>query len=349
MSSHVRWVVLLAMFLGDQNANVAYGSEGPPPLSRRESVSPQSDYFNLAKMVGQVILEVPDPSGGTTASTVCSALAISQQYILTARHCFLSPAGGAVAYVNSFVSMGRTENSAKSYKLKHEFADESDIDDFVVIEAQEQIAEFAAPLLKSSGYALGDDRDLFVLHYPGPGSLVLTRMDCHSSKPAVDGSSFFHTCDTDPGSSGAPVFDGSFNLIGLHLAGGRAGDPNSSNRGVTIQELLSKSGILRTAFEKAKVAQGIVTTAPPVEYEYNVSTGGRFIKQGDSWIFKRDTSDSPLVEQDSANEMWTFWDPNRDVLLRWPIDGGRLQSRSASGNKIFVFIGTVSRTIGPNK
>ncbi|WP_246780196.1 trypsin-like serine peptidase [Rhizobium ruizarguesonis] len=300
-------------------------------------------------MVGQVILEVPDPSGGTTTSNVCSALAISQRYILTARHCFLSPSGGMVAYLNSYVSMGRTENSVKTYKLKHDFADQSDIDDFVVIASEEQITEFAAPLLKSSENPLSDDKDLFVLHYPGPGTLVITRMDCHSSNPAINGNSFFHTCDTDPGSSGAPVFDGSFNLIGLHLEGGRAGDPNSSNRGVTIQELLSKSEILRAAFQEAKVVQGAVSTAPVVEYEYRVSTGGRLIKQGKGWVFKRDDMASALVEQKSPERMWTFWDPNRDVVLRWPIPGGDLQVRSAAGDHEFEIIGTVSQTSGPKK
>jgi len=66
--------------------------------------------------------------------------------------------------------------------------------DFVVIENYKIIDDFSPALLKTSGSLLGNGQDLFILHYPGPGSMVLTRMDCRGSYPASIGDFIHHTC-----------------------------------------------------------------------------------------------------------------------------------------------------------
>ncbi len=338
----------LALVFG---AAPSWSTEGAPPQSRRESVLPQSDYSALAKTVGQIILEVPDGTGGTITREICSGLAISDTYILTARHCFYTQTGGLVPYLIARISIGRTQESGSMYDLKHVFAEENAPDDFVVIESERKIEEFSASLLKTSDSFISGSQDLFILHYPGPGSMVLTRMDCRAADPAVVGNSIHHTCDTDPGSSGAPIFDGRFNLVGIHLEGGRnTADANSFNRGTTIAALVGESAIVRSAIQAANnVQKGLQPSLPP-EYEYRSTIGTFFIKRGDSWTYRRgndESSATALVEQDGPGNMWTFWNPYRDVLFQLPTVGGNLRSKAASKDTAYVVIGTVSRTIGP--
>ncbi|TIR25961.1 MAG: trypsin-like serine protease [Mesorhizobium sp.] len=327
-----------------------YATESSAPASRRESVSPASDYFTLAKMVGQLSLELPDDSGGSTVTAVCSALAISTKYIITARHCFYDQAGGDVGYIRSYVWMAHTDGAKKVYELKHAFAEESEQNDFVIIESKEPIAEFSGASLKLPDSPVGAGEDLFMLHFPGPGSLVLTRLDCKTSDPGIADTKIHHTCDTDSGSSGAPIFDGKFDFVGMHQAGGRGSDPKSFNTGLAVGALLSASPIFAGAVSAPQVNPAVVPVAA-LEYEYDSSIGASFIKQGQDWYWR--SGDEPmtvLVAQHSVPNMFTFWDPTRDLLVRWPEPGGDLTSKGASKAAApFVKIGQVVKKHGPNQ
>jgi hypothetical protein len=67
--------------------------------------------------------------------------------------------------------------------------------------------------------------------------------DSGAASADIAASDFVHDCDTEPGSSGAPVFDSDRNLVGLHHLG-FARDANCAvidhqNKAVSIQEILN--------------------------------------------------------------------------------------------------------------
>ena len=94
----------------------------------------------------------------------------------------------------------------------------------------------------------------FIIHHPQCKPKMATVKECKVDKVGVrswtmeDGSAlpdadFYHTCDTDTGSSGAPMFDAAGNLIGLHHLGfGQPqqceANPVRRNRAVRIEAIL---------------------------------------------------------------------------------------------------------------
>jgi S1-C subfamily serine protease len=94
----------------------------------------------------------------------------------------------------------------------------------------------------------------FVIHHPLCKPKKATVTGCKVDKVKVPGwsmpdgsavadSDFYHTCDTDTGSSGAPVFDATGKVIGLHHLG--FGEPQAclanpvrKNRAVRIEAIL---------------------------------------------------------------------------------------------------------------
>lgn len=71
--------------------------------------------------------------------------------------------------------------------------------------------------LDRSRQRLSEGEELVLFHYPRLESLKLSRGQVSGGKAKPD--RMHHTCQTFPGSGGAPVFDTKLRLIGLHEAG----------------------------------------------------------------------------------------------------------------------------------
>lgn len=84
----------------------------------------------------------------------------------------------------------------------------------------------------------------FIIQHPG-GDRKQASVAPDCALGAVTGgngsnSDFKHQCDTLGGSSGAPVFDEDFNVIGLHHFGGAGWIPRSANQAVRMSRILSQ-------------------------------------------------------------------------------------------------------------
>ena len=90
---------------------------------------------------------------------------------------------------------------------------------------------------------------LYIVHYPSSVRMMATWKDCRLELPDAGGlnpalrSDFGHICDTDGGSSGAPIFSQATNeVIGLHHFGFTECDATWSkyNRGVYMDLILDR-------------------------------------------------------------------------------------------------------------
>lgn len=87
------------------------------------------------------------------------------------------------------------------------------------------------------------ERPLMVIQHPGGQPKQVSVVECAAMAVPVDGrapgTDFTHTCDTAGGSSGAPVFDRTGTLVGLHhygFAEGQVADW-TENRGIRISRV----------------------------------------------------------------------------------------------------------------
>ncbi len=116
---------------------------------------------------------------------------------------------------------------------------------------------------------------LLVVHHPGGQPKHVTRGKCRAAFPnATDPKEIelFHTCDTLPGSSGAPVFsDNDGTMIGIHRAGAVFRGPGAKNYGVLAAALKRGSSFTKGSFK----SEGIEETARASSVEL-VSTNHSF-------------------------------------------------------------------------
>jgi|GEM_PF-6807193 len=336
-------ILLICVCLGAELTAVAFATEAAPPTSRRETVLP--DYVVAAKNVGRIVLLVPADGGGggTDSKEVCSGVAISADKVVTARHCFYELAGGQTQYTTALFVPGPM--SEEQYTLKHEFLNENADEDFVVLQTQSPIKDYSPTAFgrMKNGEALTKGESLFMLHFPGPGSMVLTRMDCVLSDPPVVGSFLHHNCDTTPGSSGAPIFNNNFRLVGMHLQGGRGNNPTSFNTGVTFTAMVNGSEQLAKA-SKSWGEGGSAQPTSPVEYEYKTSFNVYILKRAGAWSYRvgKDGAVSQFIEQANENGYFEFWRPVTDQQFKLPVAGGRVDMRPSPAAD-WVELGTAER------
>jgi V8-like Glu-specific endopeptidase len=319
----------LIVFLVFTQIGGAFATDAPPPVSRLEAVP--KDFSTLASNVGQILLKVPamEGGGGEDTKEVCTGLAISRSLIITARHCFYELTGGHTAFTGIVfwrARIGQTEaNSGTRHNLKKDFAEESKALDLVVLETVEPMPIGVGLRLQYSSVALEAGKSLFILHHPGQGSMVLTRFECETSDPAIEAGSLHHTCDTSPGSSGAPIFNLESKLVGFHQRGGRTSDPKTYNSGVAFQQArlgLSMLAISTTAWT------GIAAIASEdISEEYKTSGSNYFVRRGVNWTYRVGAGPSyKIFEQSTDDAFWEFWRED-DRFFNFPKAGGTLKSK----------------------
>jgi hypothetical protein len=179
-------------------------------------------------------VHIATPAGGQ-ADTWCTAVLVAPDVLLTAHHCVPGRFGArAIAAELHLFPIGAARPEAFAVEIAP--LESSPHLDYALLRVSGRPGDrfgwvHLAPRSAQQGEALA------VVHYPAPGAALLTRRNCRVHR--VSATDFLHTCDTSPGSSGAPLFLLSGELIGMHYAGSRAG-----NYGKQVAALVAGGALL---------------------------------------------------------------------------------------------------------
>jgi hypothetical protein len=199
----------------------------------------------IAESVGMVLAG----SGDGSRTWCCSAVAVDEDLVLTNWHCGGDPDMLPERYWNDSVcAQTLVDMSWDGDDVSHEYqcvrviADQAR--DLALIQVRGvEDAEPLVPVRLASGDTVTGLVDL--IHHPECKRKQATE-SCHIVGLAGVGpataTEFTHDCDSEGGSSGAPLFDDQLHLIGLHHAGFRREAStcralDKVNRGVRLEEV----------------------------------------------------------------------------------------------------------------
>jgi V8-like Glu-specific endopeptidase len=150
---------------------------------------------------------------------------------------------GAIRMEDGSVSAGNLVIKLATKNPLVVFSDTNDID-FALLKLSEPIINnHSVELAKLSVEPISNGQAANIVHYPlgGPQQFSLRNNEII----AVDKNRFYYLSDTDEGSSGSPIFNDDWNVIGIHRAGYLL-DKNTGeeviegNQGIPIQSIIEK-------------------------------------------------------------------------------------------------------------
>jgi hypothetical protein len=159
----------------------------------------------------------------------CTGFVIDGKYILTAAHCVGSNTIGVQAYFGW--DNDKISPSIVSYNPKP-VSSESVIRDYALLGPLIGGVPSHVKSLVLSSKPVDKNGDLSMIHHPGGGPKMATLTDC-SIKSYSAPASLLHSCDAIEGSSGAPIFDESLNVVALHTQGFTEASDNQLNTAVS--------------------------------------------------------------------------------------------------------------------
>lgn len=223
--------------------------ESSPNFELLARFAKEEPVYAQSKPVGLLDLLVPGKGNG-----VCTASVVSDKLILTNFHCV---PGLEAKPTEATLVMGlydQVGSGVKTYRV-----------DVIPLEAKRDLDYALLRVEGNPAAAWGtislDVRDpspqraLTVIHHPAGLPKRVTRANCFAASPtAINGDVLFHTCDTLPGSSGAPIFlDGK--VLALHFGGPRILGPGMYNSAKRMTALVAASPILRSLAARTEPAK----------------------------------------------------------------------------------------------
>ncbi|WP_210211515.1 SUMF1/EgtB/PvdO family nonheme iron enzyme, partial [Azospirillum griseum] len=214
---------------------------------------------------------------GKTGS--CTASIISRDYILTNHHC-VPGKDEASRPVRALLLMNYYDETRSDETVRYDVdirpVETSQWPDYSILRvAGNPAARFGALTLPVT--APLPSEPLIMFHHPLGQPMVLSAKGCRVGARPIDGDGqLIHYCDTDQGSSGAPILDmNGSRLIGLHYAGN-----TGFNLAVPMVRLRQQSVILAQLFpdQSPPPVRRAEETAPPPPPAQAQATGPRVIR-----------------------------------------------------------------------
>jgi V8-like Glu-specific endopeptidase len=302
-----------------------------------------SDIEHAATALGQFAVILP----ADRMLPMCTAFAVQPDLVFTAKHCLHPklPDGTTLPdedVVGVTFLMGRIaqQDKQETYELRLTplaiGASDAEQDDYVVFKATRSFPAIHVQYPRLGKDPVGDEK-LNLLSYPSMmQQLQISTDHCRTATAPIEGALIRHKCATEGGSSGAPIFDEHFNVIGIHTRSGYdARDPKSANLGVLMSHIVAANkavaDFLRQPPRNAVPGSPVGLENAKVVLDTNL--GDKLLLADGNWFIKRGQSTgapSRLLPQQSSNDRVVLWDSVADRLYDIPKEGGAVRARGGT-------------------
>ena len=200
--------------------------------------------------------------------STCTASIISREYILTNFHC-ISNIKTEKPITQAWIVMDYYDATqladAPKYQVDPEPIETDEKLDYAILKVEgNPSARFGTVSL--SKQETPSKASLLIIHHPEGQPKHITRQQCLSSEKSVtDKNVLLHTCDTFPGSSGAPIFDdASGEVVAIHYGGFGDADFEKLNRAKKMSSLLENSATLTKIADETPTNKPISSRLNPI-------------------------------------------------------------------------------------
>jgi V8-like Glu-specific endopeptidase len=230
---------------------------GIPPLShvgepQFESIEFQEPWI---KQAGKSAVRLRFVSDSNRRAYVCTGFLVSSRLVITNRHCISSDSEMRSTLIDFDFDKGGGMPSSTLRAVRRVASGNASALDYTVLELEQSVLR--TPLVFSDTRDASKGQKLVVIQHPGGRAKEVSLVDCNVRDTSVTGmdkrlTDFGHGCDTEGGSSGAPVLDRQTRkVVGLHHLGFEESSRQKFNRATYSGEILADF----TAEVKRSIAQ----------------------------------------------------------------------------------------------
>lgn len=362
--------IVLMIFLWHGTGYTQQGKNSHPPESKGarpvfsyeaiDSFGPASEFRSAASPVGQILLELATRE----VVPICTALVISPKLVLTARHCleFRDEQTGtsepikprSIFLLLDYLSPLRLPTSV-SLNVEPVERGSGDLD-YMLLGARDTIP-LGARQIPLAGADPQPQEDLYIIHHPFGRMLTLSRQYCKVKEETAEESDdqthrdvnyFRHVCDTEESSSGAPVFDTHFALVGIHTAGGKSEQPGTFNLALLLSKVIAASPRVATALATYGGSHSMASGVKPDQsstLSYRLENGVTFSQTAGAWELASGAVGAKTIRLRSQRAdvgEFLLWDPTDDWLYLIPSSGGEVK-RKHGGDLVWSEMGIATR------
>jgi len=243
--------------------------------SNYESIggAPKGTPYHIAKTNAGLLLFDAKSDPIYNQCWTCSGVRIDKNTVLTADHCVAEFKGDTdnldIHFYPNFNRLDQT-TSPTAMKLKTKSVKSNADQDWALLEFLngDEANKYSTPKIVVAADLPVQDEPSHLIHHPSGGAKKRTSKDCKltndlggEQKRLLEGG-FAHTCESDKSSSGAPLFNSSYQLIGIHTGTHNRG---TFKRGVSIIDIMNNAGPFHSIFknETPSILQRVLPTPQP--------------------------------------------------------------------------------------